>query len=305
MKVAQNKSIFMGDYPFRQQGMDVRDKIAQKKQLYHKEAMRIVTTARDAEKRIDDGIEEIRSQVRQMQSANDEASRFLNDIKKSKNEAKEAFGVEDDSQEQKDLELLQKQYTINKHGSTKGVLTEEEQERLKNMGEMTEYQKQAMDLYEQEDYWKYDVMEKNSDAMTNAGRSIRKIQTDRLESHGMVDAEKAKEKMMEAASKEAMGMLKQDALEQMDEKTAEIEETAEKREEKEKELEERIEAAKEDKEQAEEIAQNTRENAKELTKQMTKSEEIASDVEDEIKKLAEQQKLLLEDLKGLTVDTNA
>lgn len=78
--------------------------------------MHVVTSARNGEKKIDDNIEDIREQVRGYLKDNEEAGHFLKDIRSQMAEAKEYYQVEDDSQEQKDLELLQKQYDMMKHG---------------------------------------------------------------------------------------------------------------------------------------------------------------------------------------------
>ncbi len=300
MKIQQNKSFFMGNTPFQKQEMTVQDRIAQKKQLYQKKAMRMVTTANKAEKAVDTNIEDIKGKIKRLQADNEEANAFLNDYKQQMAQTKEYYNVADDSQEQKDLELLQKAYDIQAHGSTE-LLTEEEQERLDNMGELTEYQQISMDLYKAADYWKTQL-ETNNQIISGEAGAIRSIQLERLKTHGMVDAEKAKESILAAASKEIEGMLIDDAREKLDEKAEEVKEAADKREEKKEEEEARIEAAKEDKKEKEELIEDIRENVTELTEQAVDSSEIMEDVNDQIKKIMQEQKLLEEDLKGLSVN---
>ena len=134
MKISnERKNMFLGNQFFGKQDMDIKEKVAAKKQQRFKEAMHVVTSARNGEKKIDDNIEDIREQVRGYLKDNEEAGYFLKDIRSQMAEAKEYYQVEDDSQEQKDLELLQKQYDMMKHGSME-TLTEEEQKRLDNMG---------------------------------------------------------------------------------------------------------------------------------------------------------------------------
>ena len=48
--------------------------------------------------------------------------------------------------------------------------------------------------------------------------------------------------------------------------------------------------------------ENNREKIADMTKQFTDSEDIAQDMDSEIKKLLEEQKLLEEDIKGLAVN---
>lgn len=300
MRISQNKSFFAGDSPFKKEGMTIQDRVAQKKQLYQKKAMHMVTTANKAEKQIDGSIEDIKEKIRMLQAENEEANKFYKDYKQQMAQAKEDYNIADDSQEQKDLELLQKQYDMSKHGSME-QLTEEEKERLKNMEELTEYQQLSMDLYKEADYWKTQI-ETNNLIINGESGAIRSINIERLKTHGMVDAQKAKESILAAASKEIEGMLVDDAKEALDEKAEEVKEAAEDQKEKKEEEEERIEAAKENKEEREDFVEAVRDNTAELTQQAVESDVIMEDVNEEIKKIMQQEKLLEEDLKGLTVN---
>lgn len=57
-----------------------------------------------------------------------------------------------------------------------------------------------------------------------------------------------------------------------------------------------------DKSESEAAAEAIRENAQNLTQQAVDSEDVMRDVDNEMKKLMQQQKLLEEDLKGLSLD---
>ena len=301
MKISnERKNIFFGSDFFRKQDMDAKEKIVAKKQQRFKEAMHVVTSARNGEKKIDDSLDDIRGQIKQYQKDNDEANQFLTDINNQMSEVKDYYQVEDDSQEQKDLELLQKQYDMMKHGSME-TLTEEEQERLDNMGELTEYQKRSMELYGQADYWKTQ-MQDNQDKISQSTGVIRNVRVERLKSQAMAEAQRAKEEIMDAASQEAIGMLVDDAKQQIDDKAVEVQEAAKERQEEQKEEEKRVEAAKENKSEVEAAVEKNREKIADMTKQFTDSEDITRDMDSEIKKVLEEEKLLEEDLKGLTVN---
>lgn len=305
MKIEQrNKALFIGDLPYGRQN-DIRDRIAQKKQMRQKEAMHLVTSAHRTEKKLDEeGVGKLKGHIGQLVKENEEANGMLKDLRQQMRRAQEDYNVKDGSGEQKDLELRKKLYDMERHPEKGMSLTEEETERLADMGEMTEYQNYAMDLYKQADFWKT-KMEDNQRVMAGETKAIRQIKIDRLQYHAMVDAEKAKEEMLEAASKEIIGMLKDDAKEKIDEKAEEIKETEEKKEEKKEEQEERVESAQEKKSQAEAVSEGIRENISDMTKQAVESDEILLDMNDEIKKLMEEEKLLAEDLKGMTVDAQA
>lgn len=301
MKISnERKNIFFGSDFFRKQDMDAKEKIAAKKQQRFKEAMHVVTSARNGEKKIDDSLDDIRGQIKQYQKDNDEANKFLTDINNQMSEVKDYYQVGDDSQEQKDLELLQKQYDMMKHGSME-TLTKEEQERLDNMGELTEYQKRSMELYGQADYWKTQ-MQDNQDKISQSTGVIRNVRVERLKSQAMAEAQRAKEEIMDAASQEAIGMLVDDAKQQIDDKAEEVQEAAKERQEEQKEEEKRVEAAKENKSEVEAAVEKNREKIADMTKQFTDSEDITRDMDSEIKKVLEEEKLLEEDLKGLTVN---
>lgn len=302
MKITnQNKNIFLGNGLFGKQETDIRGKVAAKKQLYQKEAMHVVTSARKGEQKIDDNINTIKDRIRMLQDENDEANKFLQDINARMAQAKEDYNVADDSQEEQDLKLLQKAYDAKKPGA-KTELTEEEKERLSAMGEPTEYQQLSMDLYGQADYWK-EKMAENQLKIAGETSVIRNVKIERLKSQAMLNAEKAKEDLLEAASKEAMSMLIEDTKEQIDEKAEEIQEAAEEKAEKEEEQEERIEAVKENQTEAEAAIERNRENAGNLTEQAVESEDITQDIDSEIQKFLEEEKMLEEELKGLLVDT--
>jgi hypothetical protein len=303
MKIAdQKKGLFVGNSLLGGQNLTVSERIERKKSLYRKEAGHVISTAARGEKKVDDSINRARERVQALMDDNDEANRQLNGIKNQMSEAMESYGVEADSQEQQDLELLEKAYDFQKEGHSLLELSDEEQERLKNMGEMTEYQKYSMELYEQADYWK-DTMQKNQNKISGETAAIRDVSIKRLESHAMADAQKTKEEILAAASKEAVGMLAEDAKSQIDEKAKEVEEKAKERQEKDEEEQERIQAAKENSAEAQETAEKTRETSREMTDIATDSSQLSKDVSGQIQKILEEEKLLEEDLKGMNVNT--
>ena len=239
--IQQNKAIFFGNTFMGNRNQDRKEQIAKKKELHKKEAMNVVTTAFRSQKKMEEeGEGKLNGHILELQKENEGYNSFINGLKGQMKQLQEECGVTDDSQEQKDLEILKKLHD-------NSSLTEEETKRLSEMGEQTDYQKQAMELYAQAD----DFKETN------------------------------------------------------DEKAEEIKEEAEKRDEKKEEQEERIEAAKESKTEAEAAADNVREHIDEMTKQMTDSADITRDIEEEIKRIMEEESLLMEDLKGISLDTKA
>ena len=110
--------------------------------------------------------------------------------------------------------------------------------------------------------------------------------------HDMEDAAGAAEDVMDAASDEIIGMLKQEAVDKMEEDR--------------KEEQEKIERAEEKKEEKEELLKKKQEQEKleELAKEITSADSVVDKkkLQQEIAELLASQKLLEEDMKGIGVD---
>lgn len=300
MKVGKyGSSIYMGDSLLLKQKMDAKEEAVLNKGIYKKQAMHGVTSVNRAEMRMDGSMEQLRERVRVLQAENSEADAALQQVNRKMEQATADYEIEEDSQEAKDLELLKKEFDI-KHHRIPDRLTEEEEKRLKEM-ERTDYHKLSMDLYEQADFWK-EKLKDNKKEMYIAGFVLRSTRLKRLESQAMAEAQEAKEQMLEAASKEAAGILKDEAVQAIDERSESIKEAAETKKEDREEKEGQIEAAKEKKEEAEARTDTTREKASALAGDALPSEKTVRQLDAEIKKVIEEQKLLEEELKGMRVN---
>lgn len=129
--------------------------------------------------------------------------------------------------------------------------------------------------------------------------TIREIKRERLKSHAMVDANQEADAVLQAASDEILGMLISEGKEHLDEEMQEKIEQAEEKKEEEKELEERLEAIKGDKEKK---TQET-EDMKVETSEVVDLEQQQSKAQQEIENMVAKMNLLIEDIKGSTVDS--
>lgn len=285
----KKQSIFAGDIDILKQ----EDKISDKKTKAQRQALKSLMTAYDVDKSIDDMEEEQLVKNKELGVQADEASKEMKNIDNLKEQAKETYGIEDDSQEQKDLELLLKQKAILGHKSDE-TLTEEEMTRLQEMGPVTEYQKEMLEYEDIQEEWgkRYEA---SVDAIKVINRLISATEVDRLKSSPMVSASKEAEEIMRAASKEIIGMLKDDAVKHIDEKIKEevekAEEIKEKKEEEEAKKQEEVE-----KKQVSEVPT-------EYVGTAAKIDEIQSKLEAELRKMKDE--ILSEDIKGLKVDKKA
>ena len=152
------------------------------------------------------------------------------------------------------------------------------------------------------------------------GKAIASMETEYAKTHGMVDAMTDAEKLMKETSKEIVGMLKQEAIDHVDEEIQETvdkaKEEAEKKEEQEERLEEAKEAKEEREQQAEAAAQSGKrpegtagsiknkpaEAAGEVSEKILNADDVVRDVQKKVKSILEEENLLEEDLKGISVD---
>lgn len=203
-------SIFAGDLNLLHK--DLEDKKNRMKQ----KALGVIMDAFSKEQKIDKTVDKHRGKAEEMKKEAANALGELNRISGLKENLKETYDIADDSQEQKDLELLEKYKGICS-GTSEAVLTKEEQERLNNMGPLTEYQEAALDYHKIEQTWKGRVSDANK-IIENEHRIIKGIQLERLKHHPIVDADKDSEKIIEAASKEFVGGLLEEAKDKIEEK---------------------------------------------------------------------------------------
>lgn len=310
MKV-QNKAIFMGEsIQSERHGTNGKksgrsnvfagdlnktfDPIAQKKQQAREKAMKVVTDAWAGDRKIDESLEERRNKIRELENTMKESAAGLKWANEERAALREAHGLTEDSQEEQDLRLLEKQ-------ADRMVLTKEEQERLAEIqkaGGPTEYQQHSLELYKTASTYK-EAFEKAKGEIHQESDAIKSTKQERLKHDPMVKATRSADEIMDAARKEIVGMLYEEAKDHIDEEMEEKKEAADKKAEKEEEEEEKIEKRKDEKEKKEEFIE-------EISDKMTTildADNIMDDVQKEIKKIMDEMKLLDEDMKGAAVDT--
>ena len=196
--------------------------------------------------------------------------------------------------------------------------------RLKEMEgiPLTEYQKRCLEIDQYQKIYekRNDVIE---DQISAYNGSIRAIKLERLKFHEMSDAQKKAEGVMEAASKEVIGMLTEEAKDHMDEEMEEKKEEAQEKAEEEATQEEKVEERKEDKlelenrideahvknEEREELRREAEERSREdavllddILENGRGSAGSLSNVQLDVKNMLHKMKLLEEDLKGSIID---
>jgi len=271
------------------------NKLLQKKKEAQKKALKVVGDAFNGDKEIDEDLSERRDKIAALEQENQKLLSQIDEISESQNALMEEYGITADSQEQKDLELLRKK---DKWLSGKGEeLTKEEFEyvrKLESKG-LTEYQKRQREWDNEKKHFQGEL-EENKQIILEENSIIRGVKLERLKHAPMVKAQKEAKEILDAASREIVGMIMEEAKDIIEEKSKEEQEKAEKLEEQREEQEAFIEKQKEKREETEELLENM------PVKEMLDMGQLKEEIKQEIKNIVNEMKLVAEDIKGALVD---
>lgn len=291
------------------------DFFLRRKQRAQARAMKVVADTWLGDRKIQWGIDERKAQIQEYENTASEERDVIMGFKAKKAELMEEYGIEEGNGE--DAALLEKQRQSLEDPNV--VLTDAEKERL---AQLNEYKERAGAIDAEIQRHELEVY-KAEEGIKGENAAIRAVRIENLKHHAMLDAQQEADKIKEAASKEAIGMLLGEAQDHIDEELEEKKEEAEKKAEEKEEQEEKIEEQREKKEElqekieirqeenreVEEIKQEQRENAREQADLIedaqiysTNQSTLPSKVQTEIKAMLQKMKLLEEDIKGAKVD---
>ena len=273
----------------------LQNQIQQKKEEAQKKAMKIVTDVWESERVIEEDLQERREKIDALKQEKKQAKDKISEISEEQEAMKEIYGITEDCKEQQDLELLRKKNNI--LSGKGGSLSPEEWEytaRLEQEG-LTEYQLRQLDMDREKQIYEEKVTE-NDKAIFQELAIIRGTRLERLKYDPMVKAQKQADAVLDAASKEIIGMVVEDAKEHIDEEKEERQEQAEVIEEKREQQEALIEARKEEREEQEELLEAMPVN------EMLTLDQTRTDIKKEIQNIINEMKLVAEDIKGSVVD---
>ncbi len=292
--------------------------IAQKRKEAQEAAWNVVKKAWDSDKSVDDMMQSRRNHYAEMSALREKATAELSDIADDKEALQELYGIDADSQEQKDLELLEKAKEIHAGVST-AELTDEERKHLGELyqSERTEYQSRALELHDRAVELKKQIADA-SKQMVEDTSAINAMKLERLKENPVLDAKNAADEIMEAANQEIIGMAVQEAKEHIDEKMEEAQEKAEENAKEQEEREEQLEEQKLNRAIQEAMIEGTKEaveKAKSIERQMdapdmdatemtiiTQKDGPGNDVSQSLEEIKYNMKVLEADLKGIKVD---
>ena len=282
------------------------DTILMRRQRAQGKAMKVVRNAWIADKKIDLKIQERTDRIQELRKNIDENMGLIHECEARKEDLRETYGINADSQEQKDLEIMEKaglQHVLlsNETEHTIGdmlwyapfieevnldALTKEEQERLAEIADrpLSEYQYRALSVDCK--IGDYDAAnEKMNKEIVTESNEIRTIKNERMKEHTMLDAQKEAEEILEDAGKTIIGMLIDESKDHIDKELAEkiekAKEEAKEKEEREEKLEEKREEKEEQQEQLE-IKQEENREAEEIKAEQRKNAREQSDLLEEV-----------------------
>ena len=299
--VSDKGTVYAGDLQFAQ---STNNAVNDKKQSAQKQAMKLIRDAWDSDNKAVSQRDQIAQQKEEKRKEVRECNEELKQIRESKEIARQSYGVDSDSQEQKDLELLEK-YQDYQKGVQTDDFSKEEIDRLKELQNtpLTDYQTMVLQLNAQKDVIlnKKDRAQRNVTSLTEAAADAK---LDQLKSQDMQKAQDAADELLDASDKDAFGMLIQDAVDHIDEKQEE--EKAEEAQEKRDEQQEKIDEKKEEKQQQEKMIEGSVE-ADRLEADVTVDQTGTSKLEEaqqHIQTILKKNNLVNEDLKGIKIDLN-
>ena len=206
MKV--NQTIFMGDdslrarhgheNPKEDQGRKtifagglkkVLDPIQEKREQAQKQAMKIVGDTWGNDQKLDDDLDNRREKVKECQEKIGAANDELMEIKNRRIQLREDMGIAEDSEEEQDLKLLEKEIDSYKSGSDIH-LTKEERERIAQIKAkgLTGYQERSLAMKNGGALYETEINEASRE-MQGENAAIKSIELERLKKDPMVGAQ--------------------------------------------------------------------------------------------------------------------
>ena len=303
---------------------DNQNSLDQRKALAQKHAMRIVREAFKGDVNLDDTLNDLRDKVSSMRNEINEGKAEEAENNKKLAELQQEYGIDPSGEEHQKVEVLAKKMLAPKNAENDAALEKE-------MEGLTEYQRKALNLVAKNRADGQERLFKEYE-MREIISGIRSINMDRLKSNPMGDAQDEAAEIMDAANRDAILSLAQDAKDNIDEKAEEEKEKAAEKAEEKKEEKKKDAARLEKEAAAEELADRIRDDSEfisdrgdrmiakarqkrseastgELTEdaaaeslQSISMEEIQGTVTSEVTNVLNKLSLLSEDVKGIEVN---
>lgn len=284
-KAEERKSIFAGEF----QKDTLQNRIENRRNQAREQAFKVVSDVWDGDRAIDADLKNRRDHIKALDAENKDLRQKIGELSEAQSSLQDKYHVEDGSKEQQDLELLRRV----KSGNC--TMEERKQAAVIKQGGLTEYQEHMLSLDDSIKEYR-DIVDKNDMQIEQENAIIRVTKLERLKHSPMVKAEKQAEEIMDAAGKEIIGMVVEDAKEHIDEENEKRKEQAEEIKEERKAQEELLEKRAERKKEQEELPENM------PMEELLSAKQSQVNVQKEVQEIVDKMKLVAEDIKGAKVD---
>lgn len=308
------KTIFAGELGLGQaKGTQQFDRVSQIREQARKKASKILGDVFDSEKKLEQQITEMKEKSGELVSLRRESMEELKKAAQNQTSLMEYYGVEEGSEEYRELELLRRERDAVPH--TDSALTYEEEKEIARIHErgVTDFCKDMLELDDTIAYHEGQLQSAES-GISGINESLRQMQIERLKSDPMRKAMDQAEEVMQSASKEILGEFRKEGMEHIEEKIEEVVEKAKEEAEKKEEQEEKLKERKEKKEEMEEQIQAVKEHVSEKEESIpepdldldliTSYNATKNKADKELERLIENLEMIMDDLKGAEIDVN-
>ncbi len=278
--------------------------VEQKRQSAKNQAKKLVNDAWGRDQKLLQKIDEKWGLWNDKMSQIKKSEGIISDVEEAKTRLQEQYEIDPESQEQKDLDLLEK-YQDWKNGVSGLQFSDEERSRLRELEgmPMTEYQVEVLKLNDDSGKEKANIDRLQWEAGIVKGAISDNKQKQAI-SQDMIKAQETADEIMGAAGKEVMNLLIQEGKDKVDQETEEEKETAEETQEKKEEQQEQIDKIRENRKEQEEIVEGDL-KVNQIQQEFTLKQKKFSNMESTqstIRRMIKDNNLVDEDLKGIEID---
>ena len=271
-----------------------------------RQAMKLISDAWKSADKTDKNIEDMKLDKLNKLDEITELKNKVSDLENEKEAYRVDYGVDKDSQEQKDLELLEK-YQNNRYGSAEDTFSKEELDRLKELQNtpLTEYQEKVLKLNSSQIHFKDEIGQKELKiACTTASIALAEI--DRDKSQEMLKAQDSADQIIGAVEGEVKNLLVAEGKDNIDDKAEGNKEKADEAEKKQEEQQEKIDEKRKERKEQEEIIEGQAEADKLEMNANIRSNDVdhVTEAQKQIVRIMKDNKMLNEDIKGIDIDLN-
>lgn len=278
--------------------------VEQKRQSAKKQAMQLVSDAWGKDQKLLQRIEDKWKLWDDKNAQIKKSENVISQVEEAKTRLQEEYQIDPESQEQKDLDLLEK-YQDWRNGVTGLQFSDEERSRLKELQDMplTEYQMESLKLNDDSGKEKANIELYKWEAEIVRG-SISDDKLRQAVSQDMLKAQDTADEILDAAGKEVMNLLAQEGKDKVDQETEDEKEKAEEIQEKKEEQQEQIDKTREERKEQEELVEGDM-KADQLEQEFSLKQNSFSNMESTqktIRRMIKENNLVDEDLKGIEID---